>query len=174
MTVTPAGEGLCVVCLVESHHTHGWMSFALYYSLLKNLPDAKFVIACKQASMNNAFAWAFKRKIPFYFYDVDPVPGAKAKLKADMEYITIPSHSIAVREYRGNAGPVLASDSGDATFVDYSMGCGRFVLSSWIHKTTEPPFFRAVRRFRNESPTVNELKVLQVWERCDGVYKATL
>jgi hypothetical protein len=53
--------------------------------------------------------------------------------------------------------------------VDYSFGCGNFVVDEWINKS-KVPFYKALRRFATNNLTVNEMAILTFWEQCHHVY----
>lgn len=169
--VSRTGDGLCIVCEADPLPHCGWMAFALYHSAQWSLPDAGFVVSCAPGPMTPAFGWAFKRGVPFRCRAGDPAGWARMKFRSAERFITVPCGTIAAREYRPeDVGPIPASSGQLATFVGYDGGCGRFVPGEWIHNTSEPPFFQAVKRFGTARLTANELKVLQAWGRCAGFY----
>lgn len=69
---------------------------------------------------------------------------------------------MAVREYTPEClGPFPAKKNIDSTFVSYFDGCGKFVIDNWIDSIDDP--FR--KNFYSEGMTVNELRILQLWDR---------
>jgi hypothetical protein len=76
-----------------------------------------------------------------------------------------------LREFNGSCDPVSSKSNNQASFIDYSDGCGNFVVDKWINNQ-EVPFYRAMRRFRTHDLTVNEVAILNFWERCGFVYKS--
>ena len=79
---------------------------------------------------------------------------------------------MAVDDYEENSlGPICCKSEGDTTFVNYKNGVGEFVLSEWIDRLGAP--FRYTSRFETDSMTVNELRILKLWERSSPLYSMT-
>jgi hypothetical protein len=166
MEVTETGDNLIVVieCAYLAHHN--WMALACWYSISKLLPDAEVVIFCqRQAPTAELFKWTKKCNVPFYSYRTEPptISGPKTILK-------IPVTTMAVRGYDGiPLGPIPCQSEEPAVFVDYSQGCGKFTVSRWINRV-DTPFVEAVKKLSRENCTVNEMKILKLWERLSQLY----
>lgn len=57
------------------------------------------------------------------------------------------------------------------SLVCYEKGCGRFVTSKWIDKIKGCPFGKA-SRFKTDSLSVNEKRILDLWKKLAPLYKA--
>lgn len=78
---------------------------------------------------------------------------------------------VAARDFEGDWNPAPAKSNDQRFIVDYSEGCGNFVVNEWINKS-QVPFHGALKRFGTSSCTVNEVAVLKVWERCNDLYRS--
>ena len=140
------------------------MAFASWYSINKNLPDAKVVIASPRREYERTwllFNWTYRLRVPLLFYTESITREAN---------LVIPCTVMALRTYdTEHPGPVDVKSQEFATFVDYQEGCGRFIPSQWINRVAAP-FRKAVKRLGTEDMTVNELKVLQMWEKLYILY----
>jgi hypothetical protein len=58
-----------------------------------------------------------------------------------------------------------------STFVNYSEGVGNFSLVECINKNEVP--FGMSKRFINFNMTVNESRILKIWDKASRLYKAT-
>lgn len=131
------------------------MSFASWYSIRKRLPDSIVTLEVKLS--RPMFGWANRA-------------GIRIVRKADSEFRIDPT-VMAVRDFAGDLSISPAKSSLQTCFVDYSGGCGDFVVDKWIHKV-EVPFQKAFRRFGSyKDLTVNEVAVLEFWEKCHQVYR---
>jgi len=147
---------LVIAIKCECMPAHDWMSFASWYSISKRLPDAKVEV---QATLTvPIFGWA--RKV-----------GVKITRNSDALFNIGPS-VMAVRDFYGDFSIASSKSDTQTTFVDYSDGCGDFVVEKWINKT-DVPFGGCLRRFGSHKKlTVNEMAVLEFWERCHNVYRS--
>lgn len=157
---------ICVVIECGYKPCHNWMTFVSWYSVIKNLPDAEVAIACKRGPVKKQYyLWAKRAKANFFMYS-DTYQFNRANK------IIIQPHVMALRDYDAEtAGPVPVQSNEIATFVDYSSGCGRFVVSEWIHKDMGP-FQEAVRRFSAPEMSINEVRLLAIWQQSYGLYSA--
>lgn len=157
--IESTGDGLVVIISCEYIPCHNWMSFVSWFSIRRNLPDAKPVMLIKRGDPREyLFGWAYRWKPPLLYYseiDMDVFINKFAE-----EVIVIEPHTVAVRDYQGDLGPVEAQSDQLSSFVSYSKGCGKFVTSEWIDKSRSP--FRD--NFTSNELTVNELKVLKIWK----------
>jgi len=151
------GSGLSIVVECEYLKHHHWMTYASWYSLTKNLPDANVLIYCKRSRETEPlFQWAVKLRA-FFSYN----PPKQCDL-------VIPCDVMAVRSWHGEK-IINAKSKETTTFVSYKDGCGDFVLSDWIHKE-EAPFFE-VDTLKSVDMTVNEFKVFDLWKKMLLVYR---
>lgn len=161
--VSSTGDGLYVFINCDYLPGHNWMSFACWYSINRNLPDAKVAVAYKRAEPRwDLFHWTHKCKVRLMAYAHEPVWdvfGGQITVKAVRPY------TMAVRAYnKDNVGPNEAKEDAYSTFVSYFEGCGRFNVDAWINKLGAP-FMGALRKFRTLECTADEIKVLELWER---------
>ena len=160
--IESTGDGLVVIISCKYIPCHNWMSFVSWFSIRRNLPDAKPVIIVERGIQNQSqFGWFYKWYPPVLHYSKIDMDAFISKFSE--ETIVIEPHTMAVRDYQGDLGPASAQSDQLSTFVSYSEVCGRFVVSEWIDRSRSP-FKAAVRRFDNNELTANELKVLKLWE----------
>lgn len=142
-------SNIAIVC--ECHPCHDWMAFACWYSLNKRLPDSKVSLECRHCHL---FAWARRIGIP---------------VKPSGNGFRIAPTVVAVRDFEGDTSVSSSKSDNQTCLVDYSEGCGNFVVSEWINNS-KVPFFNAAKRFGTGSLTVNEMAILNVWEQCHNLY----
>lgn len=155
--ISPTGDGLNIAIKCNYLPHHNWMVMASWYSLLKNLPDAKFVIVCDKSQGGNIelFKWCVKLDLDFYY-------GTKHKYDYEINCDTM-----AVREWKGFEICSATSEE-TSTFVHYRDRCGDFVLADWID-SIEAPFART-DDFYKGGMAVNEWKILELWKKLYPVY----
>ena len=141
---------------------YGWMTFASWYSFYKNIPDAQIAIFAEKGMLLD---WCWKLKIPF------STQNDKFECFNGKKVIEISPTVMAVRPYNSinNIGPSDAKSGEFTTLVDYNKGCGNFVTSEWINKYVAPPFGNAVKSF-GRGASMNELKILSLWDKCSNIY----
>jgi len=142
-------SNITIVC--ECLPCHDWMAFASWYSLSKRLPDSKISIECRHCHL---FGWARRLGVAIV------LSGTGFK---------IPPTVMAVRDFDGDVSISSSKGETQTCFVDYSQGCGNFVVDDWINNS-KVPFFSALKRFGTGSLTVNEMAILNVWEQCHNLY----
>lgn len=131
------------------------MTFASWYSLRKWLPDCAVFI---ETNLDRPlFKWANRLGVKVF-------KEARAQLQIS------PSVMI-LREFTGDIVPASSKSDIQSAFIDYSYGCGNFVVDKWIN-STGVPFYRALKRFGTGSLTVNEMAILSMWERCGQIYQS--
>lgn len=128
------------------------MAFASWYSLSKRLPDSVVVIETRHCHL---FGWA--RRL-----------GVRIVSQSESGFKIRPT-TIAVRDFDGEASVSSAKTDIQTCLVDYSEGCGNFVVEEWINNS-KVPFLNALKRFGTGSLTVNEMAILNVWEQCYNLY----
>ena len=158
--ISPTGDGvtLAIKCNYLPHHN--WMVMSSWYSLLKNLPDAKFMILCDKSKSSpiELFTWCVKLDLEFYYTSPDSSHEYDYEINCD---------TMAVRDWRGFE-VCEATSNGVATFACYGERCGNFILSEWIN-SIEAPFIRAAS-FQKENMAVNEWKILELWRKLYPIY----
>ena len=78
---------------------------------------------------------------------------------------------MAVDTYLGDK--ITSSKSNEqSTFVSYLDGVGNFVLAECINKNVLP-FGAISRRFISSEMSVNESRIIKLWEKAEKLYKAT-
>lgn len=165
--VTPLGDNLAILIECEYTKMHSWMAYATWYSITKNLPDASVSVICPRDMISGSqhFSWTYRISNVNLFQGKNP----PNRFGLNKRIIRIPPHTMAVRKFNlENIGPAKVNSGELSTFVDYSEGCGKFVLSEWINK--KEPFNNAVKKFYTNNITVNELKVLRLWEKSFSLY----
>jgi len=130
------------------------MAFACWYSFRKFLPEVDFAV---DVSLS----------LPIFRW----IPRISARSIAPREGDLVVSTTVmAVRDFEGD-WTVSSSKSDDQTcLVDYSAGCGNFVVDKWIN-INRVPFDRALKRLGVAGMTVNESAVLKMFERCEALYR---
>lgn len=130
------------------------MAFAAWYSFRKALPDSLVLIDVDLE--RPIFRWA-------------AVSGSLARgRKSDFAF---PPTVVVVRDFEGDWAVSPSKSTAQTALVDYSEGCGNFVVDEWINKN-QAPFHRALDRFGTSDMTVNEVAVLKLWERCNDLYRS--
>jgi hypothetical protein len=160
------GENLAIIVACKYLRCHNWMAFASYYSISKNLPDAQVFITIARTNNLGTFIWPGK----FGIKTINHNDGETPEIKTDKEIISISPSVMAIRPYNKELlGPTEAKSEKLTTFIDYSTGCGSFVMSEWINML-KSPFSRATKRFMTDSCTSNEIAVLKIWERISKLF----
>lgn len=160
MQINEFGRNLNIVCLCDLKVSHGWGSFSFWRSVEKQLPEAKFVIACKRGMGHpKAFSWTYKVDVPLvYFTDQN-------KLNFNNSLVLSP-YTIASRTYDADFLKISSKSNELSTFITYLDGVGSFVIDERID-IIEPPFGAATDAYYALDMTVNELIVLKHWEQMD-------
>ena len=168
--ISSAGDGLLVFINCDYLPGHHWMSFSCWYSINKNLPDARVIVAYKRGQAKyDLFHWTRKCKVRLSGYTYEPVWEV---FGGQFKVVVLPPHAMAARSYdKESVGPVDVKEEELCTFVTYSNGCGRFNTSDWINRLGAP-FFGASRKFRTSDCTVNELRVLELWDRMYSLFSS--
>ena len=160
--ISRTGKGLSVLISCEYTFHHNWMSFASWFSIYKNLPDAQVGVFCKRSDLSaSLFYWPLRYKIPFIKYSNEfTIPVGSMVITPDV---------LAVGVYNEDAiGPVDVKNEENFTFVSYLEGCGEFVLNQWIDISRNP--FNITGRLYSNNLSVNEYRVFKLWEKCHRFY----
>lgn len=181
MKISDTGNGLTIIIGCDYTVLHNWMSFICWYSLTKNLPDAKIIIACNKAYMKSIlFRWTQKCQVPFILHKPTDKQGQIFISQATKPVLYIAADTICVRDF-GEAGfsPNDLSEEKEyfldkslicdckeeraCLFVTYSNGWGRFVTSEWINRVSSP-FSSSMVKFDRGDMTANELRISKLWQ----------
>lgn len=162
--ISPTGENLKIIIDCRYLPHHNWMAYASYFSIRWHLPDAEVGIMCQRGIYEHKlFDWTRQLKVFFRFYS------GELKVNKDNDLVIIKPDVMAVREYLPNSlGPVPAKENNICTFITYFDGCGKFVMDKWINRIDDP--FRN-SFYSDEGMTVNELKILQLWDRMKNCFR---
>jgi len=176
MEISSTGEGLDILMRCQASFLQNWMTFASWYSIQKNLPDANVVIACERSVQETEFFhWTGRCKVKFFQFQKDLSPisiASNRKLIRDDKPLEIEPHVMAAREYDYlEVGPDDVRSNTSSTFIFYNEGCGKFVVSEWIDRL-DNPFNSAIKRFGTSSMSINEIAVLKMWEQMNVIYSA--
>ena len=175
MTISKTGDNLAVVINIDKDPFEPWMAFCSWYSIVKNLPDAKVFILARGDFIKSDIVsnWAKRCKINFSQYnDQNYLNVAKTKFSRHFEKtLFINSDVMAVDTYLGDK--ITSSKSNEqSTFVSYLDGVGNFVLAECINKNVLP-FGAISRSFISSEMSVNESRIIKLWEKAEKLYKAT-
>lgn len=168
--VTKTGEGLSIIVDSSYSKHHDWMSLASWYSIRKNLPDAKVTVGVTRGLHGSElFAWPWRFGVDFFQhsnkYNVMEVARSRGFFEDSIMQIKIDPDVMAVRSFNSEwVGPYSVKEDCFATFVSYREGCGAFVPSKWINRR-DNPFTGAMKAFAKGDLTVNEKRVFEIWEK---------
>jgi hypothetical protein len=180
MKIDSTGDGLNILIACDSLLHHNWMSFFCWYSISKNLPDAKVFLTCnRKIKYEDLFVWTRKCNVPFCYNKESDLDG-QIKYALDSfvsrPLLVVPPDCVCVRDFN-EAGFSLeglteinkldnkiscdCKDERPCCFVTYSQGWGKFVTSKWINKIGSP--FFSSSRFDKGILTSNEIKIGHLW-----------
>ena len=181
MQISETGNGLNITIAAQNSPFDDWGAFAAWYSIFKNLPDASVEIFCfEQNFTNQYFNWPRRCGVDFSYKSVLEIttPDFKNALllnglvRLAANHIVIMPGVMAIDVFREKSlGPIPAKNEERTTFATYLEGCAKFVLSDWIHIQKNP--FPFVERLYSDSMTVNEMRILKLWNKCGTTYFAT-
>jgi hypothetical protein len=67
MSITESGKGLSVLVCTDYRFVSHWMSFAAWYSVRKNLPDADIGVVCARYPINlQLYDWVYRAGVKFF------------------------------------------------------------------------------------------------------------
>lgn len=171
--IDPYGNGMTVLIDCEATGKDNFLAFASWYSLFKNLPDAKIIIACQRPRMleKDVFTWVRRINVSFFYYRKKP--DAQIVIPPDILCLGPLNEEILkdVNEGKNIERFIIAAKSQDhAVFCSIKEGCGSFVPDGWIHKEY-PPFDKFDILSKGEL-TTNEKKVFKLWEKLCPLFNA--
>lgn len=180
MTISSTGDGLNILIACDYLPHHNWMSFLCWYSLTKNLPEAKvFVASHRRLMKRDFFIWTRKCKVPYILHKESDDEG---QIKYALNYgvckplLVLPPDCVCVRDFNESGfipeslseittlNSELSCDCKDVnpcSFATYSNGWGKFVTSYWINKMSCPFFF--CFKYNQSDSTANELRIERLW-----------
>lgn len=194
MNISSTGDNLSI--LISCNHTNcdNWMAFLAWYSISKNLPDAKVLVACNRTTMRSPiFGWTKKCKVPFELHKCmsqdEQVEFVLEKGLLTTPVVLISPATVALRDFeesgfdtnllqgklKTDSLPNLcceAKEDKPCVFVTYFEGWGKFVTSTWIHKLNCP--FTSENRFTNGSMTANEVRLGRLWSAVTPLFHTCL
>jgi hypothetical protein len=175
MTISKTGNNLAVVININKGPFKPWMAFCSWYSIIKNLPDAKvFVLARRDFIESDVVSsWAKRCKIEFSQYNNESyLNPLKEEFRKNFEKtLFIHPGVMAVDTYLGDEITSSKSDE-QSTFVSYLDGVGNFVLAECINKNVLP-LGSVSQKFISSRMSVNESRIIKLWEKAEALYKAT-
>ncbi len=162
-----------------------FMSFACWYSLHKNLPDANILLACERPEemKMDLFQWVYRLQIPFFYYQkTDPITQAIQTDKATYPILTLPCDTICldtldhtiidkINDNKIIVGEELclsAKNPETAVFCSLKEGVGAFVPSRWIYRGSHP--FKNADMFSKGDLTMNERRIFQLWKKLGRIF----
>lgn len=190
MKVSNIGNNLNILITCSYAPHYDWMTFLCWYSLTKNLPDAKIYIACNRNQIKQQwFSWINKCKIPFILHKVmspeDQIEYAIHDKKIDLPILIVPAEYICIKEFDDNfafEGKQQLEQAKDLfgnckneniySFVEYKSGWGKFNTDAWINKPDCP--FMTNLKYISGDMTANEIRIGQLWSKAASLYKGLL
>ena len=159
--ITSTGDNLNVTIQCSNTHHDSWMAYASWYSMQKNIPDAKVWVNLRRSNeVQDYFNWARKRQV-LGAAETGLMVLVNCMAVRELDHQTLESlHISKVDEMlRWHYCVDICSDE-ITPFVSYA-NFGNFVLSEWINKK-ECPF---VKTKKLESNSINEKKVIELWKK---------
>ncbi len=170
------GKDLNILICCDYVRHHNWMTFSSWYSIFKNLPDAKVKIICKRTDIKETlFNWTRKCNVPFMQYSADDrlfteVARDLGIFEPNEEFMEILPNVMAVSHYNEfSLGPVDCQSDNNSTFVRY-LKCGKFVDYEWINTNKNP--FGNTKKLFSDDLMLNEYRILKMWDKCHNTYTA--
>lgn len=191
--ISSTGENLNIIISCNYTPTHNWMVFLCWYSLNKNLPDAKVVIACNRTLMNeNLFFWPRKCNTHFELHKImnveEQINLLKEKNIINSSILIIKPEMVAIRDFeecnfdtKNLENKILeiecnsefccdAKEEKLCVFTSYLNGWGKFVTSDWIDKSKCP--FTSENLYAKGYMTVNEARLGRLWNAVAPLFLA--
>lgn len=179
--ITETGKNLSV--LISTEVGKDWETFATWYSVHKNLPDAKIVIACQRNDqvLFQLYQWAQRLRVPLFYYNPGTTALEEAKrrdlVKDNMLMmfpLTLVTHSFdkkTLELLNAQREPVFveAKESDElCCLVSYKKGCGK-----WLDTLKGCPFSSAAG-LATIAMTANENRIIELWKKMCSLYKALI
>ncbi len=179
-SIRKLGRGLTVLVTCEATGADNFLAFSAWYSLTKNLPDAKVVLACRRprVPVMDVFPWAYRVGVPFFYHSksdaTENMGGPVFVIPADTVCLeplggaVLDAVNSGERVVDGGVFCLPAKNQDPVTFCSLRGGCGTFVPSEWIDKGGHP--FRRADLYGKGDLTVNEKRVFSVWKKLCPLY----
>ena len=187
--VNSLGKNLNVAILCDYSSHHGWMSFLLWYSISKNLPEAKVFIFCsRNIDIYDFYQWPKLCKIPFYYFsknlnknEINVFIQNKIKnpiLILDPDYVCVRDFEESNLVDYFNEDKIYeqndeiccsCKENKFLPFVSYKDGWGKFITSKWINKLDCP--FRFGLKFDLNNGYFNESKISKMWNSASSLFQ---
>lgn len=187
MGIDQYGDGLTILIHGTPGVSFPWRSFSSWFSARKYLPDASVIVAIPRGdgSQNCTCFWSWRLGVTHFTYrgGVDEARRQAAKriehpgFWATMEAGTLILEAVQTefltrlkREGDFDSLSRLAKDEEVCPVISIRSGVGSFVLENWIDRSDTP--FRRSGLYRQGSLSVNENRVLSLWEQMSQIYEA--
>lgn len=188
--MTFTGDGLNIVIACDYVPHHNWMAFICWYSISKNLPDAKVSIFCHRRIMKfDLFDWSRKCKIPFVLHSPSDTQGQLEIIKqsANKPVLVVYPESVCIRDFDeaqfdfdiflqkeiyisdNNLCCDCKEENNSSVFVTYNHGWGKFVTSNWINKMTSPFIFGV--KYNKGEVTSSEVRIGKLWNSATTLFQ---
>jgi hypothetical protein len=192
MSISYIGGGLSIIISCEYVVHHDWMSFLSFWSIRKNLPDAKLTIACRRGVSSDIFSWTRRCSVPIIYHKLDSNQEIKDFLLSNPRskvenpvLIVLPEFiflrdfdeadfdtSVLEHKFDYKEIPNLVSNiktQNPTVCCDYSDGWGNFVTSEWINKASIPLYGID---YSKQAMSVNEGRLARLWESATTIYQS--
>lgn len=174
------GYGLNIVISCEYTPSNNWMSYLSWYSISKNLPEAKVFVSCKRSDIiSPLFIWTKKASVPFKMHskEVENVFNLQS-------FLVIPPHVLAIRDFQEafeepifennitlieNTSFVKEAKTNEfCVFCSYLNGWGNFVTAEWINSFICP--LLTLKKFSKLNMTINEKRIEKIWSNSISLF----
>lgn len=188
MKISSTGDGLNILIACDYLPHHDWMSFFCWYSLTKNLPDAKVTVASHRRLMEfEIYSWTRRCKVPFILHkETDEAGQIEVALLQNTHkpLLVIPPEVVCVRDFdEAGFSPESLSEvrlldyelscdckeDRSCAFATYQNGWGKFVTPSWINKTS-CPFLSGVK-YNQGMLSANEVRIGRLWSMATPLFQ---
>ena len=186
-TISPTGEGLNILIACDYISHHNWMAFLCWYSLSKNLPDAKITVAAHRRLMKyDYFNWTRKCGVPFVLHKATDEEGQIDAAECGRPLLVVAPEAVCVRDFdeAGFSPDTLSEEKvhrldaslccdckedKPSVFVTYPNGWGKFVTATWIHRMSCPFIFGV--KFAQGEMTANEVRIGRLWSAATPLFQ---
>jgi hypothetical protein len=187
--ISSTGRNLSAIISTDQSLHSEWMTFACWYSINKNLPDAKVAVIFPRANNNYMFSMLNRCHIPYTTFSTKNehfdwlATFIKQKKLPEQKYILLDEPIMCIRELSDETLENINSTSEYVSdkklccdcrveeylsFVKYNR-LGDFNLDEWIKTEKQPPF-HLTEKFKLSIKTINEFKVINLWEQMATTY----
>ncbi len=185
--ISSLGKGLNILISCDHSFGHNWMSYLCYYSIFKNLPEAKVFVVCRRRNVTGSlFLWTKMFNVPFKMYNGEYDIGNLSGIKDVPLLITSPE-VIAIRDFEEakqdqnilNDRHFLvqtnflceAKEDTMCVFSSYLNGFGNFVTSEWIDNMNCPLVSSFSKRFFHNGMNSNEVRMADIWKESISLFQ---